>query len=451
MSISIERKILTRRQEELIVNMLTIKSVEKQHPRMNFHYREQISFPFFTADKQNVRVPFAFGSIFVKRFPNDEKEHLRIDVTFNGQLRERQKKKVAKLDLHFDQYRTTTFCAHTGFGKTRIANYYIAKFKLFTVVLVPSTQLMSQWPKAILDVLTGAKVGVVGENYREDILELGEDHPDILICMPERWQKIPEEVRKKVGFLIVDEAHMFCTPTRCVSLLQFEPKYVLALTASPRRSDGAIGVIHSLCGLHQVKARYKNLVTVWRFLTGINFQTVKDVRGQVNWPGTLKQIVEDETYNEMIVNLVIYLVEVLKRKPLLMCERKYHVEELVRRINACNISCDYLMENKNIYKDSSVLLAIMKKAGTGFDEQYACPDFNGIRIDTVVYCSSFKEINGLIQYSGRAFRADNPLIIHMIVKNSIVESHWREAQKYYKSGEYLKNVEIKTFKPEDIW
>jgi hypothetical protein len=109
------------------------------------------------------------------------------------------------------------------------------------------------------------------------------------------------------------------------------------------------------------------------------------------------------------------------------------------------------MENKNIYKDSSVLLAIMKKAGTGFDEQYACPDFNGIRIDTVVYCSSFKEINGLIQYSGRAFRADNPLIIHMIVKNSIVESHWREAQKYYKSGEYLKNVEIKTFKPEDIW
>lgn len=109
------------------------------------------------------------------------------------------------------------------------------------------------------------------------------------------------------------------------------------------------------------------------------------------------------------------------------------------------------MENKNTYEDSQTLLAIMKKAGTGFDEQYACPDFNGTRIDTVVYCSSFKEINGLIQYGGRAFRADNPLIIHMVVKNGIVEGHWREAQKYYKSGEYLKKVEVVTVKPDDIW
>ncbi len=454
MSIAIDRKTLTRQQEEMIVNMLTIQPIEKKPPRMQFYQQEKESFPFFSADKQVVRVPYAFGNIFLKDHPHDRKEYHKIQVKFTGALRPRQVKKVAKLDPLFDQYRTATFCAHTGFGKTRMANYYISKFGLFAVVLVPGTQLMDQWPKAIKEILPDAHIGVVGEDYHEDFLDpnnLWENHPDILVCMPDRWQKIPEEVRKKAGFLIVDEAHMFCTPTRSVPLLQFEPRYIMALTASPRRRDGTMGVIYSLCGMHQVMAKYLNLVTVWRFLTGLEFQTAKNVKGQTNWPGTMKKIVEDEAYNELLADLTVYLIEEMKRKPLLMCERKYHVEDLTRRLKARKISCDFLMENKNTYEDSQALLAIMKKAGTGFDEQYACPDFNGTRIDTVIYCSSFKEINGLIQYGGRSFRAENPLIIHAVVKNGIVEGHWREAQKYYKSGEYLKKVEIVTVKPEDIW
>ena len=454
MSIAIDRKTLTRQQEEMIVSMLTIQPIEKLPPRMKFYQKEKESFPFFSADKQFVRVPYAFGNVFLKGHPHDRREYHRIKATYVGELRPRQKKKVAKLDALFNQHRTATFCAHTGFGKTQVANYYIAKFGLFTVVLVPGTQLMVQWPKAIHEILPNVKIGIVGEDYHEDFLDpkdIWKDHPDVLVCMPDRWTKIPEEVRKKVGFLIIDEAHMFCTPTRSVPLLQFEPNYVMALTASPRRRDGTMGVIHSLCGLHQVMAKYLNLVTVWRFLTGLEFKTEKNVKGGTNWAGTMKKIVENEAYNDMIADLAIYLIEEMGRKPLLMCERKYHVTDLAKKLKARGISCDFLMENKNIYDDSQALLAIMKKAGTGFDEQYACPDFSGTRIDTVVYCSSFKEINGLIQYGGRAFRVENPLIIHMVVKNGIVESHWREAQKYYKSMEYLKKVEIATIKPEDIW
>jgi superfamily II DNA or RNA helicase len=448
MSIVVSRKTLSRQDEETIVSMLTIKPVEKTTSgRKPIYQQEQPPFPFYFSNKEVVHLPYAFGSIFLKSYPNDTREYLPIKVTFQGELRPRQKKKVAKLDAHFADFRTATFCAHTGFGKTRVANHYISKFGLLTVVLVPGTQLMEQWPKAVTEILPTARVGVAGE----DCLEQIGDNIDVIICMPDRWQKIPDDIRKKVGFLIVDEAHMFCTPTRSVSLLQFEPKYILALTASPRRRDGTMGVIHSLCGLHQVKARYKEPVTVWRFLTGLEFKTEKNVKGETNWAGTLKSIVENEDYNELIADLVTYLVVDLKRKPLLMCERKYHVDDLTKRVKARKFSCDYLMENKNSYNDSQVILAIMKKAGTGFDEQYACPDFSGSRIDTVVYCSSFKEINGLIQYGGRAFRAPEPLIIHLVVKNGIIESQWRQASKYYKSKEYLANVEIKTISPDDIW
>lgn len=314
--------------------------------------------------------------------------------------------------------------------------------------------LMNQWPKAIQDALPGVKVGVVGEDYREDLLNpenIWKNHPDVLICMPDRWKHIPAEVRSRIGFLIIDEAHMFCAPKRSICLLQFEPKYILAMTASPRRRDGTIEVIHSLCGLHQVKARYPNKVTVWSFLTGLSYTSEKDVRGNTNWSGTVKKITEDDERNNLIADLAVYLINDLKRKPLLMCDRKEHVIALDQLLKDRGVICDYLMGTKSVYQDGQCLIAIMTKAGTGFDEQYACPEFNGFRIDTVVYCASFKEVNNLIQYGGRAFRSESPLIIHLIDDNSIIRNHWVSNSKYYKSGEYLKNVEIISLWSDDIW
>lgn len=459
MSTTIQRKDLNRDQEEFIVNLLTIKATERFNPNNKKFTREQEAFPFFVVDKNIVRVPYAFGITLLNKFPHEDKDYHRINLTFQGQLRARQKKRVLKLDANFEKFRTSTLCAHTGFGKTRMSNYYIAQHNLLTVIMVPGTILMNQWPEAILEVLPDAKVGVVGEDYREELLDMEsstfwQDHPDILVCMPDRWQKIPIEVREKVGFLIVDEAHMFCTPTRCIPLLQFQPKYIMALTASPRRTEGTFSVIHALCGLHKVRARYPNEVTVWKFMSGFEFTTKKNIRQGTDWANTLKSIVTDEARNEMLADLASYLVEI-GRKPIFMCERKYHVTDLVPKIRSRGVSCDFLMEDKDEYQDSQVLATIMKKAGTGFDEQYACPDFKDKetkkRIDTVVYCNSFREVNALIQYGGRGFRADDPWIIHIVDKNGIIESHWRAAQTYYRSGEYLKKVTIKTVKPDDIW
>lgn len=436
MALVVKRKGLSRKDEEFIAKTLLIKPVEKLPPHLK--HIEKEPFPFYVADKDKVRVPLAFGLTLLEG-KEEDLFYPEINVCFRGKLRERQKRKVRKLNICFEEYRTATLCAHTGFGKTIIANYYISKHGLKTVILVPSTILMEQWPKAINEVLD-AKVCVVGEDYVED--------PDIYICMPDRWDKIKE--RDKIGFLIVDEAHMFCTRKRSIPLLQFTPMYILALTASPQRRDGTIGILHSLCGLHRVTARYLNPVTVWCFKTGIIFDTVKDRRKQTNWPATLKNVIECDERNELIADLTHVLVNEGK-KPLLMCERKNHVEDLTERLKEKGISVDFLMENKNLYQDSQVLIAIMKKAGTGFDEQYACPEFGGERIDTVVYCSSFKEINALIQYGGRSFRCESPLLIHLVDRNSIIENHWRLSKKYYQSGEYLKNVNIKTVYPKDIW
>lgn len=450
MAIVLRRKDLTKEKEKLIVSLLNIERTVTSVTFFNGRpTKVESPFPFYNVTTDLVYVPFAFGNRLLGYFPHDKKEYHKINVKFTGTLRPRQEKKIKKIDALFDKNRAVTLMAHTGFGKTRLANFYISKFGLLTVVLVPSSMLMIQWTMAIKEILNDVKVGTVGEDYRNE--EYGKDHPDVLVCMPDRWSYINPEVRQKLGFVIIDEAHTYCAEKRSQTLLNFSPRFILALSASPLRSDNSYGVMTSLCGVERVRARYQNPVSVWSFNTGIYFETIKNGRNQTNWSSTIKNITEDENRNLLITDLVNYIVTSLGRKPLLMCDRKEHVKTLVDLIKGIGISCDFLMENKNTYEESQVLVGIISKIGTGFDEQYACPEFSGNRLDTVVYVTSIKNINGLIQYGGRAFRSEKPMIIHIVDENPILESHWKKAQKYYLSKEYLKNVEIDFISPSDIW
>lgn len=440
MSARLDRSQLTRDDEQWLAQILTIKPESKS--KSNKYRNEESPFPFYCASNKDLYIPYAFATKYLDSFPHDTIEYPNVKYTSRIQLRERQLKKANKLNSLFESQRTAILCAHTGFGKTILANYYINKHSLRTAILVPGTVLLNQWYQAVQACL-GCKVWSVGD---EEILDA-----EVIICMPERWKYIPPDTRAKIGFLIVDEAHMFCTPSRCISLLQFEPKYILALTASPRRSNGTLDIIHALCGYTKIYAKYLNQVCVWRFDTGISIETLRNYRHAINWSGTIKKLTETDKRNELIADLTWYLVSVLKRKPLLMCERKKHITDLVTRIKARDIACDYIMEKKSTYTDSQALIALAAKAGTGFDEQYACPEFNGVRLDCIIYCMSIKDTNQLIQYGGRIFRSSDPLIIHLVDNNGILHNHWRLSRQYYLSGEYLKSVEILKVSAADLW
>ena len=63
--------------------------------------------------------------------------------------------------------------------------------------------------------------------------------------MSGRIDKIPQELLDAVGFLIIDEAHTFCTETRIKSLLRVKPRYIISCTATPDREDGLYSMIES--------------------------------------------------------------------------------------------------------------------------------------------------------------------------------------------------------------
>ena len=47
--------------------------------------------------------------------------------------------------------------------------------------------------------------------------------------------EIPQNIRDQVGFLIIDEAHKYCTSSSIPCLLAFHPKYILVISDTLER------------------------------------------------------------------------------------------------------------------------------------------------------------------------------------------------------------------------
>ncbi len=108
---------------------------------------------------------------------------------------------------------------YPGFGKTILGASLASRVKLMTVILVHREILTVQWKKTFED-FTTAKVWIVGEKNPPS-------ECDVIICMDTRWHLIPKFMKDACGFLIIDEAHAFCTPTHVGCLLAFHPKYMI--------------------------------------------------------------------------------------------------------------------------------------------------------------------------------------------------------------------------------
>ena len=79
------------------------------------------------------------------------------------------------------------------------------------------------------------------------------ENAKIMVCMSGRTDKISQTLRNKVGTLIIDEAHCFCSESRIKALLAFTPRFTIAETATPIKDNGMHKIIQSIAGTHYIK------------------------------------------------------------------------------------------------------------------------------------------------------------------------------------------------------
>lgn len=422
MAYAIPRSKIAPTQLDVINRMLCLKpegintkyTKGKQPAPIHFHLTEN----------GVVHLPYLFASSLFQVIPNIDIPYPHVPLAFTGALRPQQVTVEEEAWKQLEQRGTTTLGLYPGFGKTILGMKLASRAKLLTVILVHRELLTTQWKKTCQEFTNGV-VWIVGEKNPPSSC-------DIIICMDTRWHHIPSAIRDAVGFMIIDEAHAFCTPTHVSCLLAFHPKYIVAESASLLRDDGLHSMIYAICGNHGVFREVGKPFNVMKITTNVKPVRKMNRFGGVDWSSLVSATLNDERRNKIIVDLVIANRD---RKILILTSQVNHALQLNQNLITAGIGSDCLCSTKKNYVDAAVLVGTVSKIGTGFDQASFCATYNGVPFDLLILVCSLKKYAMLTQNVGRCFRSDNPVVMHLVDDDDIYRSHWSKAQRWYRMHE----------------
>lgn len=419
MAFSVKLSDISREKLEIITSMLCLQPSTLANKYNKNNVIEPILFYFMEGG--NLHIPYLFGSALFQVIPNLDIQYPTVHVNFKGSLRENQ---VAVEKEAWEQLQTkgtSTLGLYPGFGKTILGARLSSRTNLVTVILVHREILTTQWKKTFED-FTTARVWIVGENNPPSMC-------DVIICMNTRWHIIPASVRNQVGFLIIDEAHAFCTPTNVGCLLAFHPKYILIESATLERDDEMEAMIYAIAGEHGVFREFNSTFNILKINTNTVPERKLNRAGDIDYLTLVSSTLFNERRNNIIADLT---VQNSTCKILILTSLVDHALLIHKMLIARGIHSDCLCGSKKCYQDATVLVGTISKIGTGFDQATFCPTYDGRPFDLLILVASIKKTSVLVQNIGRLFRSRKvPTLFHLVDRDDIFKSHWYRCRKWY--------------------
>lgn len=356
---------------------------------------------------------------------NDKTHHgRRIDVQFNGQLRDEQS---LALD-HLLQNDTGILSGTTAFGKTIVAIKLIAERKVNTLILVDKVNLLSQWKERLSKFLIvnepqppitavkkrgrKKKAGVIGQlgsgkNTLSGIV-------DIAVMQSLSRKGEVKDCVKNYGMIIADECHHASAFTYEQILKTTNAKYICGLTATPTRKDGHHPILFMHCGpiryrdnpKKQAEKRPFDHCIVPRFTS---LRVPLDIDDQdVSIQQLYTEIVESDFRNQQIIDDVLSNYQE-GRNCIVLSLRTAHVESLAKKLKEKAPDVFTLMgkmgrkTTREVFQRIAeipagrniILVATGHFIGEGFDEP---------RLDTLFLAMPISWKGTLQQYAGRLHR-----------------------------------------------
>ena len=386
-----------------------------------------------------------------------------INVTFHGELTASQKNGVEKVLQH----ETGVLHAVTGWGKTVAGCGIIAALQTNTLILVPSTDLIDQWKKAIqtfliirenLPTYKTAKKGTL--KTRKELVGLVQGVKNtagylIDIALAGSLYKkgeISEDIRE-YGLVLVDECHHSAGRIFSSVLNELRAKYVYGFTATPARSDG----LWKVCEMNLGPIRFsytekeRNAEQNIRKMLIPRFTRFVYPYGnrQMQYNEIVDSLISNEERNRMIEDDVRECIG-KRRACLILTKRVEHAKLLFDQLQD-TASQTFLMTGASSKEQmeetvqrisqadpekTMLIVATGQLVGEGFD----CP-----RLDTLFLVCPMKWKGNVEQYVGRIGRnypGKNVVTVYDYVDWNIpmFEKMYRERHKTYKRlGYQLKN------------
>ncbi len=324
---------------------------------------------------------------------------------FRGELTAVQKHAAEAVVAHH----TGVFVAPPGVGKTVLGTYVVAARRRPTLVLVHRRPLLDQWV-AQLSMFLGIdpkEVGRIGggrkvPNGRLDVA---------MIQSLVRLGRVSDVVAG-YGLVIVDECHHVPAVSFERVLSEVKARFVLGLTATPRRRDGHHPILEMQLGpvRYSVEARSeagKPPFDQRLFVRETRFQA-DGWSDQAGIQALYGALAADSERSDLILDDVIQAVD-KGRSPILLTERRTQLEYFADRLRKAVRHVVVLrggmtpkeraqvMAQVKAIPDSEerVLLATGRYNGEGYDDA---------RLDTLFLAMPVSWKGTLVQYAGRLHR-----------------------------------------------
>ncbi|CAH6418737.1 A18 transcript termination helicase [uncultured virus] len=374
-------------------------------------------------DKQHVSIPFRFACTLFGRMMNQDLPHGRVITNnqppFRATLRDYQVEPAMEAHKQLFTYGTTTIGLPPGFGKTMIGMWLWYLAGVVGLFIMHRDTIARAWMKTVIKCVPDLApyVWFVGESAPPAPGTI----PPIIICMDGRMSKIPSYIKKAVGFLCIDEVHLFCTPGRVHCFLdpEINPRYVVVESATVERDDGMHSMVHAVVGMHGVFRVSSQPYHVIQIETGILVEEKRTSWG-TSFDEMCKQLAASQARNLMMVDIVISNPH---RKFIILTRLADHVELIEAFMQHYGIKVGTLYKSKSTYSDSPVLIGTMPKMGTGFDEANACDDFQGDESNVLIMAHTVKKWQLFEQLRGRIMRSRAPVVLWLADKNKMGRRH----------------------------
>lgn len=328
----------------------------------------------------------------------------RVDFNFCGELTDEQDRACKRILEH----ENGIFVAPPGIGKTVIGIRLIASRGINTLVLVHRKPLLEQWRTQIASFLALPikDIGQIGggRDRATNIIDVA------MLQSLDKEGGIDNRI-KNYGQIIADECHHISAFSFERVMMEANAKYIIGLTATPYRRDGHQPIITMQCGpvrykIASQKNRTESLLK-YRFITRTtNFFCPWSDEDKIHnlWP----LLIADEERNQMIFDDILNALEE-KRSPIVLTERKEHLETLKQKLQnfVKNIIVLHGGMKTTVRKEMIAKLAEIPDTeerliiATG---QYIGEGFDDPRLDTLFLAMPFSFKGKMVQYAGRLHR-----------------------------------------------
>ena len=195
-----------------------------------------------------------------------------LSFRFSGELRSEQKTALKALSAED----VGVLHAPPGFGKTVTAAAVISKRGRSTLIIVHTTDLLRQWQSRLAEFLSVEKkdIGTLGGGRKRrltgkldiaGVRSLAKLDDDALV-----------DVLQKYGQIIVDECHHAGAASHTRVLETADARYVLGLTATPKRRDGLEPVVFMNCGPVRHRVSESDSIAIERVLKTLEWRGTPD-------------------------------------------------------------------------------------------------------------------------------------------------------------------------------